>query len=231
MLNSKFEARRLTSAHENEVVEFMTSYYSQAYFRPAYCVDETDNYDEYNAIRVRNGLKLNWSVGVFEKSTDNLVGVMLNSIRQKPQRYDLAEFEEAGFELSPKLLKNDKFFADFEAEIFELLDEEELFYFGMAAVHTEFRNQGVFSVVISACYELAKMSGCRYMYTTSTTDLLIQMLQHHGWSVVKETKCSDYDTKNNTNLFRAKYPFTSNRLAYKEVKTLPQKSVLTAKLK
>ena len=223
---SNFVAKKLTSENESAVIDFITVHYSQNFFKPAYEVNDSD---EYNTIRARGLLKQNWSVGIFEKSTNKLVGLMLNTIRKKALGNEELKVETKQFELSQKVLELDRFFEVLENRIFGLLSEDNLFYLGMATVHIDYRNHGIFAMVIGACYALAKESGCKYIYATPTTSFLVHMMEKHRWTVVKEVIYSDYDARNGTNLFGdPKYPFTRIQLAYKEIKTIFKDSAWSA---
>ena len=79
----QLEFRRLTMKNYLEVVDLITSDYTQDHGVDTY--GHIDNMDEYNALRVKMKLQQHWSVGIYDKDSNELLAVTMNTVKsEKP---------------------------------------------------------------------------------------------------------------------------------------------------
>ena len=215
-LGSNFDVKKLSIADVDEILNFIDVYYSQD--NEKHIFGEMPDLDKYNATRVRLKLDQDWSYGVYEKSSQMLVGVMLGGVQKNKLDPSGTDLENEGLRLNSKLQAMRNFFAKLEENVFAFVNVEKVFYPGMITVHSQYRSQGIASFFLEFSQKVAIEAGCKFVIATPTNELLCSSLTRRGWTVFREFGYKEYDRENGTTLYSsAVYPFTKAQLVYKQV--------------
>ena len=198
----------------DEVVDLVNSEYSSDTAANRY--GDVENMNEHNALRVKVKLRQNWSVGIFDKITNELLAVNMNTIERKSLEITDDDYKRLGFRLNSRLQQINRFFDTLQAGVFDILGVEKVFYWGMGAVRSKYRKKNLLGLLGYASYRLAWESGCKYIVACPTTDFLCKSMETHGWTVLRKINFSDYDAEHGTSLFaNAKYPNSKAQLMCK----------------
>ena len=215
-LDSDFEVKRVSVADEDEILKFIDVHYSQDSERHIY--GKIQDLGKCNAIRVRLKMSQNWSIGVYEKSSKLLVGVMLGSVQENNLESTGPELENEGLHPTPQLQALLEFFEKLEENVFKILNLEKAFFPGMVTVHSHYRSRGIASFLLEMSQNLAIKAGCKYVIATPISDYFCSSLSKRGWTVLRELDYKEYDKDNGTNIYStAVYPFTKAQLVYKQI--------------
>ena len=199
LLDAEFEGKRVSIEDAEQIIELVTAYFSEENNRDFQ--SKWKDYNQFNAARVRLKLRQNWSFGIFEKTSKKLVAVMLCCVQESQLELTESEIEHEGLYLSTELRDLQEFFAKLEANVFEILNTEKLFYTGMVTVHSEYRKRGIASFLFETSQKLAAEAKCDYVVATPTNDFLSSSLARRGWIVLREFNLEEYDRQNGTHLF------------------------------
>ena len=202
------EFRRLSMKNYEEVVDLIATDYTQDCAVNKF--GRIDTMNERDAVRVKMKLNQNWSVGIYDKDSNELLAVTMNTVENRtclapvPTEEDFKQF---GFYLNQKQQQIKQFFITLEAGVFDMIGVDKVFYLGMMTVRSKYRRNNLSALLIYASNRLAWESGCKYMAMCSTTEYLCKAMEKDGWTVLREIKYSNYDAEHNTDLFsNAKYP-------------------------
>ena len=216
LLDTEFEAKKVSIEDADDIIELINKYYSEENNRDFQ--RKWKDFNQFNAIRVRLKLQQNWSFGVFEKSSKKLAAVMLCCVQESQLESTKSEIEHEGLHLSTELQNLGQFYAKLEANVYEILNTEKLFYTGMVTVHSKYRKRGIASFLFETSQKLAAEAKCDYVVATPTNDFLSSSLARRGWTILREFKFKDYDCQNGTHLFpNPAYPRTKACFACKKV--------------
>jgi len=217
-LDSNFEIKRLNNEEDvQEIIEFIAKHYS---FEED-LFGKIQGYDLYRDERVRQKLKQGWSFSVQEKSSKLLVAVMLCVVESKEEQSTKdIQNERLRISTTSELQAIENFFEKLEANFFELLSAERVFFPGMLTVHHQYRNRGLASFLFEISRRFAAEAGCRYVITTPTNDYLCSTLSKRGWKVLREINFKNYNLENEPRVFsKIAFPYTKAQLVCIESKT------------
>ena len=193
-VQTKFDVRQLTQSDLEVVQDLVWEHFGEeVYFKKYGWKGEW--VAQFCKTRVKIYLKQNWSFGLFDKSTNKLVAVTLNTIAEESLESQHEELEREGFIAHPKLIEVQRAWATLEEGIFQKLQAKKLFYCGMAVVHKDYRKQGLLTAMTIKSDQLANQAGCDYVICYLSVDLLVDAFlksEKHGYRLLKEIRYRDY---------------------------------------
>ena len=212
LLQSKFEVRRLTLDNFNEATQLITEHYGSEIQNNLW--GKINKIDELFAVRVRKKLQQPYSLGVFEKSSNKLIGTMLCDVFKKNM---LPLSENSEFQNWPiKLREIAKFMETLEEHAYVYLGTKKIFRVEMMAVHLHYRKLGISSLLLEMATSLACEANCRHVIVIPTNDFLCFSLKRKGWSLIKESKFNEQVSSNGDKLFpNARPPYTKAQVVFK----------------
>ena len=214
----QFEVRRLIPKDENAVMELITHHFSRDHERELFGMQEDE--DEHHIMRAKMKLKQNYSIGVFEKSTNKLLAVTLCTVQRRNDPF----VDDSVNKIEKKSTKHRqivKFFEELEAGAFDMLKTDKYFFPGMTTVHKDYRKLGLATLTEPECWKMAIELGCRYGVITPTTDFLCEHAKKNGAQILRELKYADYNAAHGINLFvTTAYPNSKAQLVYFDLKKL-----------
>ena len=207
-----FEINKLTFKVLPDISDLIINHYSQDFYKKLFGL-QGDDIDIYNINRIKMHLNQNWSIGVYEKGINNLVGVSMNRVQEKEKSFSIEKLS-LPYELEQVL----EFFEDLEADMFDLLQVDNVFYAGMVTVHNMHRRKGIFHKLREASETLAKTAGCKYIVYTPTNEYLCESFSKHGYQVLREINYLDYYSRKHVKIFKkVASPYIKAQLVYKKV--------------
>lgn len=214
-----FQSKKLSHEHEAEVFDLITEHYSKDFYFNWLGLKGQD-IDHYNIIRAKMKLKQDWSVGIFNKETNKLVAVSLNVVQRKGETLD-PEVQDFAYEetyLSDELQEIVELFAELEANIFDLLQVDQIFYAGMETVHPNFRKRGISYKLYQESESFARESGCKYIVASPTNEYICKSFLKKNYRVLKEINYTDFYLKTKAKVFsKVTYPYVKTQLVYKNI--------------
>ena len=196
----QLEFRRLTMENYQEVVDLMVSDYTQDCAVKLF--GHMDNLDQYNAVRVKMKLHQSWSVGIYDKDSNELLAVTMNTVESTKSLDPSADdYKQHGFLVNLKEQQINRFFVTLEAGVFDMIGVDKVFYLGMMTVRSKYRRNNLSTLLVYASNRLAWESGCKYMVMCPTTEYLCKAMEKDGWTLLREIMYSNYNAENETDLF------------------------------
>ena len=211
----QLEFRRLTMENYQEVVDLISSDYTQGYVRNTY--GHIDNMNERHVVRVKMKLQQPWSIGIYEKDSNELLAITMNTVENTESLEPSAnDYKQYGFRENLKEQQINRFFVILQAGLFDVVGVDKVFYLGMITVRLKYRRNNLSALLVYASQRLAWESGCKYMVMCSTTEFLGKAMEKDGWTLLREITYSNYDAEHKTDLFaNAKYPYVRAQLICK----------------
>ena len=208
--------KRLSTKFLPDVLDLVVKYYSRDFFKNVFGL-QGDDIDLFNTSRVKMYLNQNWSVGAFDKETNDLVGVCMNMVQGKGESL-LTHNSNEEIVLSNELKQVNEFMACLEANLFDLLQVDKVFYLGTAAVHKMHRRKGITRNLGKASETLARTAGCNCIVSVPTNEYLCQLLSKYGYKILKEINYLDYYSKKQVKIFEnVTSPYIKAQLVYKKI--------------
>lgn len=212
-----FEVRRLTLEDKEEVLNLIVEHYSKDYY-PNWIGLKSEELDIRSINRVNQKLKQKYSIGIFDKSANKLVGVSLNEVQERKNLLNSKKRITKNPSESEEIRQITKFFQDLEDDIYDQLQVDRIFYTGMGTIHKDYRNRGLISIYEDEMKRMLLSSGCKYLVTTSTNEFMYQKLLKSGCTLVREVKYLDYFKKTGFKIFEnTKYPYIRAAIFYKHI--------------
>ena len=210
------QIKRLSTKVLPDVLDLVVKHYSRDLFKNLFGL-QGDDIDLFNTSRVKMYLNQNWSVGAFDKETNNLVGVTLNEVQEKRKPLILPNSNEE-IVLSNELKQVIDFMDCLESNVLDLLQVDKVFYSGMAAVHKMHRRKGITSNLRKASEALAKTAGCNYIVSVPTNEYLCRFCSRNGYKILREVNYLDYYSKKQVKIFqKVTSPYNKAQLVYKKI--------------
>ena len=213
----QLEFRRLTMENYHEVIDLIFPDYAQDCEVNKF--GHVDDLNEFTAVRVKITLQQPWSVGIYDKDSNELLAVTMNTVENKTCVVPVPtedDFKRFGFRLNQKQQQIKQFFITLEAGVFDMIGVDKAFHLGMMTVRSKYRRNNLSALLVYASYRLAWESGCKYVVMCPTTEYLCKAMEKDGLTVLREIKFSNYDAEQETDLFsNAKYPCVKAQLICK----------------
>ena len=194
------QIKRLSTKVLPDVLDLVVKHYSRDLFKNLFGL-QGDDIDLFNTSRVKMYLNQNWSVGAFDKETNDLVGVCMNMVYKKGESL-LTHSSNEEIVLSNELKQVNEFMACLESNVFDLLQVDKVFYLGTAVVHKMYRRKGIISNLRNASEALARTAGCNCIVSVPTNEYLCRFFSKDGYKILREMNYLDFYSKKQVKIFK-----------------------------
>jgi len=213
-LDSNFEMKRLGNEDAQTVTDFIIVHYTGDH--EGKLSGNIPDLKQCHTARAQLILEQGCSIGVYEKSSQILVAVMLCVVENK-QEHNKNSIVNQKIQLSPEMQAIQTFFKKLEDNFYDIFNAEKVFCPGMITVHRQYRHRGIASFLLETSVKFAAEAGCEFVITIPVNDYICSSLSKRGWKVLREINFKNYDRENGTCVFpKAEFPYTKAQLVYIE---------------